>query len=157
MPRTCSIAGCTRPHAARGYCRPHWKRWQRHGAATAGGAERKRQAATCSMLGCAKPTHALGLCDAHYALRCRNGDPTVRYRAPRGTGSVDPTTGYRRVGHKYEHREVWIRYHGPIPAGFDVHHKNEDKLDNRIENLELLTKQAHTALHQAKQRRRATA
>lgn len=30
----CSIAGCGRPAAARTWCRPHWKRWKRHGDPT---------------------------------------------------------------------------------------------------------------------------
>lgn len=31
--RACSVPGCERPHKARGYCRPHYRRWQRHGGA----------------------------------------------------------------------------------------------------------------------------
>ncbi|MGH3614418.1 MAG: hypothetical protein ACRDRK_17880 [Pseudonocardia sp.] len=29
--RLCAIPGCGRPHLARGWCRPHYVRWQRHG------------------------------------------------------------------------------------------------------------------------------
>ena len=46
-----------------------------------------------------------------------------------------------------EHDIVWEGENGPIPAGYDVHHINEDKLDNRIENLELLDPLAHKRLH----------
>ena len=28
---TCTIAGCTSPHEARGWCEKHWKRWRKHG------------------------------------------------------------------------------------------------------------------------------
>jgi hypothetical protein len=29
--RICSIEGCDKPVKARGWCNPHWKRWNRHG------------------------------------------------------------------------------------------------------------------------------
>ena len=46
---------------------------------------------------------------------------------------------YKRVGKQYEHRKVWEEVHGPIPKGMHIHHINSNKLDNRIENLTLLS------------------
>lgn len=45
------------------------------------------------------------------------------------------------------HREVWQDANGPIPEGWHVHHKNGDKLDNRLENLELIPISEHSRHH----------
>lgn len=47
----------------------------------------------------------------------------------------------------YLHRDVWEATHGPIPDGFDVHHKDEDKTNNSILNLEIHTKSQHGLRH----------
>lgn len=42
------------------------------------------------------------------------------------------------------HRYVWEKEKGKIPKGWDIHHINGIKSDNRIENLECLPKSEHT-------------
>jgi len=45
------------------------------------------------------------------------------------------------------HRWVWIFINGNIPRGYHIHHKNENKSDNRIENLELIEQSRHISHH----------
>jgi hypothetical protein len=44
---------------------------------------------------------------------------------------------------------VWEEHHGPIPRGMVVHHRDENKLNDAIENLQLLTKAKHLDEHRA--------
>ncbi len=55
----------------------------------------------------------------------------------------DPATKRLRM----EHDLVWEREHGAIPTGFVVDHINHDKLDNRIDNLDLLDPLTHKRHH----------
>ena len=48
------------------------------------------------------------------------------------------------------HRLIWILEYGAIPAGHHIHHKNHDRDDNRIENLECLGATAHAKYHNGK-------
>ncbi|MCL6560020.1 MAG: HNH endonuclease [Firmicutes bacterium] len=45
------------------------------------------------------------------------------------------------------HRYVWEYYNGKIPEGHEVHHKDEDKENNDISNLELIPNKKHQILH----------
>ncbi len=72
--------------------------------------------------------------------------------------------GYQitRIGHqnKYVHRLVWESFIGEIPEGMEIDHINSNRLDNRLENLQLVTKkenlgdpQRHRNIRKAKNKR----
>ena len=46
--------------------------------------------------------------------------------------------GGKRV-HRYVHRLVWQTFVGEIPAGYEVNHKDHNKANNSLSNLELVT------------------
>jgi len=50
-----------------------------------------------------------------------------------------------------EHHDVWMKFNKKkILPGFHIHHNNGNKLDNRIENLTMLSISEHTKLHWAR-------
>jgi len=73
----------------------------------------------------------------------------VRYSAKgykqvlcKGHHRADPS------GYVFEHILIWEQNTGvPVPANCVIHHLNGNKTDNRIENLCLMDRGAHTAFH----------
>lgn len=46
-----------------------------------------------------------------------------------------------------EHRAIYEQHFGPIPEGFQVHHRNENTKDNNPENLKALSPGDHKKTH----------
>jgi hypothetical protein len=73
----------------------------------------------------------------------------VKVRVGRDHPLADPN------GYAYEHLIVWCSAGRPRPPkGWVLHHENEDRPDNRLENLEMRRRGKHTAEHLAKDNRR---
>lgn len=105
MARHCTIPSCDRSHEARGYCRPHYERWKRHGDPLAG------------------------------RTRTRSPEESFEQRTERDprtgcllwTGTTTPN-GYGLIWdgdtNAYAHRYAWEREHGPIPEGMKLDHRD---------------------------------
>ncbi len=69
-----------------------------------------------------------------------------------GTAKIDRGKYYRissgKEGNngKYLHRLLFEEFYGEIPDGFIVHHKNGNRFDNCILNLQLMKKSTHDNL-----------
>ncbi len=68
------------------------------------------------------------------------GDGYVRIRVPGHSLAMSD-------GYVLEHRLVWYQHHGDIPPGFEVHHKDRNRTNNLIGNLEMLSSEDHRAEH----------
>lgn len=49
--------------------------------------------------------------------------------------------------HLRVHRVIWSCVNGDIPEGYDIHHKDHNPLNNRIENLEIVDSTQHKREH----------
>lgn len=62
------------------------------------------------------------------------------------------STGYfldnnKKAGERLLHRIIWEENVGPIPSDFDVHHRDGNRINNAIENLELKHHSSHIREH----------
>jgi hypothetical protein len=91
-------------------------------------------------------------CSCSCAAKARVGKKSPRW----GGGKITDELGYTkvRVGKKYvrEHTLCALKLISHIPKGYVIHHINGIKNDNRIENLQLISRGEHMKLHGIKRK-----
>src|SRR4051794_23532661 len=71
-------------------------------------------------------------------------------RRPARVGGSEMKSPYLFTGTRSTHVVVWEAANGPVPKGYVVHHRDHDKHNNELSNLELMTHQAHSEHHNQK-------
>jgi hypothetical protein len=85
------------------------------------------------------------------ARRCKSGrDSAGRYFDKRDGRWYRKwrEAGSRKVHSQLESRWVWEQVNGPIPDGCEIHHRDHDRTNNDIANLECVTAGWHDDYHQ---------
>ena len=140
----CEIENCGRKKVKGGkYCRSHYRRKQYKDDKPVR-IDKYPDDKICKIKGCESRPRVLEMCIKHYGRVKKWGDPEKTTRAASGSGSTD-SNGYRSItvaGKRIlEHRYVMSIHLGrSLYDHENVHHKNGDRSDNRIENLELWSK-----------------
>ena len=143
----CSMNGCSNRAVTKNLCSKHYLRLRVHGDASIVLKKGKPINTTkCLVDECSKLFYAKNLCEKHYRKLLKYGDPNFETKE-KGLGII--SHGYRKIykpkhpnsnswGYIAEHRYVMSEKLGrPLSPNEYIHHKNGNRLDNKLENLEL--------------------
>lgn len=148
----CAVEACEDKARSNTFCSIHDARFRRIGYPDGFTPKSKRK--VCGNLTCERFAQTGGYCDTHKRWFDKTGDANVRppqqRTGPRPGSRKSPITPknyilkyvtdhpYLKDGNQFEHRVVMSEALGrPLLPLENVHHKNGDRHDNRIENLEI--------------------
>jgi hypothetical protein len=105
----------------------------------------------CSIADCSRKVHGHGFCALHYNRFRRHGSPFSLKQRPRGQGTIT-RSGYKAItinGKRiFEHRHIMEQYLGrKLRDDEIVHHKDENKINNHLSNLVIVSRSDHPKFH----------
>ena len=149
----CAVDNCLKDRRGKGYCAAHYTRFRKYGDPLGGpGSGHFSKFEHCTIDDCTKPHISQGMCQMHYRRNALYGDPNIVIGRIRSEKARVNQNGYIEIynpehsnsnmsGHILEHRLVMAEHIGrDLLSSESVHHKNGNRSDNRIENLELWSK-----------------
>jgi hypothetical protein len=149
----CEIPECDKVRKNKMYCPAHYKRWKKWGNPLGNAPHGNNlKHLLCTVDGCKKKHTAKGMCQMHYRRNALYGSALTT--KPRGRTDLlainsdgyliiyNPEHPNANLGGMVLHHRFVMSEHLKRPLTKDevVHHKNGDRSDNRIENLELWVK-----------------
>lgn len=142
----CVVEDCDRNLFASGLCRTH-HRWWKAGKEIKGEPRVHKYSGVCIAQDCGRPQKARKLCALHYSrwkewrdmARVLSHVPQIEFMDANGYVWANSYHPENITGKGiYKHRMIMMNYLGrPLEKHENVHHKNGDRADNRLENLEL--------------------
>lgn len=143
---TCNVLNCGRNIFASGLCRTH-HRWWKAGKPLDGEPRIAKYTGPCIITDCPSPPRSRKMCIRHYGrwkkLRSIEAveayQPTIEVKDPNGYIIANTRHPDNKSGRSIlKHRMVMMNHLGrELLPEESVHHKNGDRSDNRLSNLEL--------------------
>jgi recombination endonuclease VII len=115
---TCSVDGCDRESAIKGYCSAHYQRWRVKGDVGPAAIQRKpsKPPRPCHVDGCDRKHYSKGYCCAHYQRWSKDGNPGLvevmefsKADGPRVCSVSGCTRPYLASGYCSAHWQRWNR------------------------------------------------